>query len=291
MSKIVGVLFSGGLDSTYLLWKNLKEGNHVIPIYIEISNNINKSILEKNRVKLLHEKFSKEFNKDKYLLRDINYAVTVGVNASEDSLYFKQIPIWIFGAIFLQSMHFDEIQIGYVMNDDAISYLDEIKKIYNSYKGILDSITPLSFPLTKMKKIQMACELPREYLDLVVSCENPHIVDGKKSKIIEYEPCCDCPACRRVISEGYLRYSASQKMYDKFEELRIVREFYYKGFSVLDGNGENVSNLASLSKFEPYQLSFDFDNNLNEKDVDSHFKFLSAKFKFLSAKEDEYGQE
>lgn len=37
--KKVGVLFSGGIDSTYLIWKNLKEGNYVIPFYVEIINN------------------------------------------------------------------------------------------------------------------------------------------------------------------------------------------------------------------------------------------------------------
>ena len=53
MSKKVGVLFSSGLDSTYLVWKNLKDGNTVVPIYIEIENNKRKTILEKNRIKLI----------------------------------------------------------------------------------------------------------------------------------------------------------------------------------------------------------------------------------------------
>lgn len=47
MNKKVAVLFSSGLDSTYLIWKNLNEGNEVFPIYITISNNENKTILEK----------------------------------------------------------------------------------------------------------------------------------------------------------------------------------------------------------------------------------------------------
>ena len=50
MSKKVAVLFSGGLDSTYLVWKNLKDGNEVQPIYIEIQNNKVKSTIEKNRI-------------------------------------------------------------------------------------------------------------------------------------------------------------------------------------------------------------------------------------------------
>jgi len=57
--KKVAVLFSGGLDSTYLVWKNLNEGNIVYPIYIEIENNITKTILEKNRIELLYKEFYK----------------------------------------------------------------------------------------------------------------------------------------------------------------------------------------------------------------------------------------
>ena len=32
--KTVGVLFTSGLDSTYLVYKNLEEGNNVILLYI-----------------------------------------------------------------------------------------------------------------------------------------------------------------------------------------------------------------------------------------------------------------
>lgn len=50
MSKKVAILFSGGLDSTYLVWKNLKEGNVVLPIYVEIENNEVKTTMEKKIV-------------------------------------------------------------------------------------------------------------------------------------------------------------------------------------------------------------------------------------------------
>ena len=64
--KRVGVLFSGGLDSTYLVWKNLKEGNTVVPIYLEIANNEDKSKLEKNRIELLRKVFNKLHSKGRH---------------------------------------------------------------------------------------------------------------------------------------------------------------------------------------------------------------------------------
>ncbi len=130
--KKVAVLFSSGLDSTYLVWKNLKEGNIVTPIYIEIQNNEVKTIIEKNRIKLLYDEFSKEFNGssnyDDHKIMPIQYLLSTSVHANEDSLHFKQVPIWIFALVFSQGLNVDEIQIGYVSNDDAIPYLSDIKK-------------------------------------------------------------------------------------------------------------------------------------------------------------------
>ena len=156
-SKKVGVLFSGGLDSTYLIWKNLKEGNTVVPFYFEIENNGKKPMLEKNRIELLRNEFNEEFDgKVEY----INYTLKIQVIESSSTLHFKQIPIWILGLLFGQDKGLSEIQIGYVMNDDAVSYLDDIKKIYESYSVISDELISITFPLYKYKKWQMLEELP-----------------------------------------------------------------------------------------------------------------------------------
>ena len=58
-------------------------------------------------------------------------------NSSNDLLSFKQIPAWILGIIYCGELsNVDEVHIGYVMNDDAISYLSEIKKVYNSFQNM-----------------------------------------------------------------------------------------------------------------------------------------------------------
>ena len=134
MQKKVGILFSGGLDSTYLIYKNLKEGNIVVPIYIEILNNENKSILEKNRIELLHKEFCKEFNTEHYLynnkLKDIKYVLKYELNFCDNTLYFQQMPIWILGLVNSQCLDIDEFQIGYISNDDVVAWVNEILKTY-----------------------------------------------------------------------------------------------------------------------------------------------------------------
>jgi|ERR1035437_852605 7-cyano-7-deazaguanine synthase in queuosine biosynthesis len=254
MSKKVAVLFSGGLDSTYLVWKNLTDGNEVLPIYIEIENNKTKTILEKNRTKLLVE----EFRKDKDFenkIRDVKCILKVNVEANEDSLYFKQLPIWMFGMIFSQSMDVDEIQIGYVCNDDAISYLEDIQNIYKSYQNVCEPMKPLVFPSTKMKKQQMAHKLPKLYRDLIFSCENATIIGSQDAEIINYEPCCECVPCKNIIASNYYDLGEYPEIYKKRLINLHVLALLNEGFKILDKDGNNFQCLDKFEyKKEPYQL-------------------------------------
>ena len=122
-SKRVGVLFSGGLDSTYLVWRNLEDGNEVVPIYIEISNNENKSKLEKNRIEALWKLFDDVYGNK---IDRIVYSIKIDINAA-DNLTFKQVPVWVSGLVYSQNHGVQELQIGYVGGDDAIGHLDDIK--------------------------------------------------------------------------------------------------------------------------------------------------------------------
>lgn len=264
MSKKVAILFSGGLDSTYLVWKNLKDGNQVLPIYVEIENNDVKTILEKNRIELLYKEFSKEFNSTEThekKIENIHYGISVMVHANEDSLHFKQIPIFIFAGVFIQGMKIDEIQIGYVSNDDAISYIDDIKNIYNSYQTISKPMKPLVFPLTKKTKWQMVEELPKQYMELIFSCENANIIGSEDVELIEYEPCCECAPCKRIIASDYYNTDEYPDNYKK-GLIKIHAKYLHKNnYKVIDEEGINY--LEEMSKLEPqkkpYQLTIDFD--------------------------------
>lgn len=262
MSKNVAVLFSGGLDSTYLVWKNLMDGNVVYPIYIEIENNKNKTIIEKNRIELLRKKFDDEFGDN---ITNINYIINVGImNTSDDTLLFKQIPVWLFGLMYIQGMDIDEIQIAYVIKDDAISYLDDIQNIYKSYQPICDEMIPLKFPLFKMMKDEMANSLPKEYLDLIYSCENPLNIGNESDVIISYDACCKCVPCKVIISSEYYGIGKFPKNYDNY----LVEQYVYKlnrlGYNVVDSKGADYYNTKNRAvEPTPRQLTIDFGDDFN----------------------------
>jgi hypothetical protein len=106
-----------------------------------------------------------------------------------DGVGFKQLPFWLMAGMFVSRV--DTLAIGYLMNDDAISYLDEIKKAWNAMQFIRHDKVILEFPLMKAKKSEISTELPGEFLQHVVWCELPKKTpDG-------FEPCGHCDPCKR----------------------------------------------------------------------------------------------
>ena len=230
LKKNVAVLFSSGLDSTYLMYKNLEDGNNVLPIYAQILNNENKTKIEKQNVKMLyhlfHEKYSNQIERPLFVSE-------VNIHGSHD-LMFKQLPIWIFSILYLPFSEIDEIQIAYVMNDDAISYIDDIKKLFRAHKFLHRCKQPkLVFPLTKIDKGTMMDRLPDNYKQYMTSCECPellpyHMKVNKPSieKLQYYRPCGNCVPCQRIIKDR-LRYNSiySKMINDYYDQMYFGSRF------------------------------------------------------------------
>lgn len=254
MHKRVVILFSGGLDSTYLVWKNLKDGNTVFPVYINICNNGEKSILEKNRVELLYHEFNNEFGD---LIHSIKHGMDVSIiSTNSDALVFKQVPIWLLGVLYSQ-YNADEIQIGYVMNDDVVSYITDIGNIYKSYSVIMDKMLPLKFPLLKKSKYEMVDELPNNYLNLIVSCENPIIIGSRTAKHLQYEPCCDCGSCRRIIYSDYYGTHKFPSNYNIKMNRNMELNMIMKGYKLISPDGVEIKSCETECKI-PIQLEIPF---------------------------------
>lgn len=198
--KKVAILFSGGLDSTYLIHKNLSDGNAVTPIYITIENNVDKVKIEFERANKIWNLLLNKFN---LYERTLQESIKVNVVNCSNNLMFSQVPIWILGALYSVSCSsFDEIQIGYVNGDSSIPFISDFVKIWNSYKSISsEKLPPLVFPLTKKQKDQLWCELPDEIRQLTYFCESPRGT----------EDCGNCASCERYKYEKiFYRYDRNE---------------------------------------------------------------------------------
>jgi len=196
--KNILVSFSGGLDSTYLVYKNLKEGHKVTGIYTKILNNKIKIDVELQQSNQITELFQKEFP-DQFTLEQ---GIDIMVYGYCD-LYLKQIMIWIMSSLYHGSKY-DEVHIGAVMNDDLISYIPDVKKTWKSFEFLSQDLPKLRFPLSKLPKWEIVEQLPLQYKELVVYCEDPKIIKrigGKNPRII-FENCGHCNPCSRYQYES-----------------------------------------------------------------------------------------
>ena len=234
--KNVMVLFSGGIDSTYLVYKNLKEGNIVFPVYIDFENNYEKGLIEKQQIDILYNMFSKGFPGK---IREPEKGVkcyTEHCNISTPQLPFQIISI-IYSQYFFKV---DEVHIGYIKNELSEDGAFDIQRAYHSFKGLIfdahnnDKKMPeLVFPLKDMSKKVITHFLPEEYLQETFSCEVPVVkgvifnaITGKffgkpkkdKNGRIIFKNCNACHAC-------YTQKEEIPDFYDKKEHTKHTRRF------------------------------------------------------------------
>jgi len=196
MRKDILIPFSGGLDSTYLIQKALEAStdNHVYLIKFEIGNNITQTKMENKARDIIYNYFKERYgNRVEFNRAQMKVDIKVGDLYSATLI---QPVLWIMGcSIFSSSI--DEIHLGYVMGDDAISYLPEIKRLYNAYKPFIHTYVRrpvLKFPLIKIKKTHIWNMIDDKLKKMISTCENPLIHDDVLSH------CGKCKSCKTMIN-------------------------------------------------------------------------------------------
>ncbi|MDR1902481.1 MAG: hypothetical protein LBQ88_09405 [Treponema sp.] len=208
MNKNILQALSGGFDSTCLLIKNLENGDHVYPVYIKASSvdPVKRQIELKVIKELLANPEIKTHN-----LHDL---ITVPLHMRNiDGIFSFQPVLWTLGLfceVKKRRDFYDEVHIGYIMNDSAVSYLGEIKRIWRSFFSLsfpeYNKIPELEFPLVKYSKEMVINKLL--YFQNTVAyncwtCERPSVLYERKKKnhggreqIIEH--CGRCAPCKKI---------------------------------------------------------------------------------------------
>lgn len=245
MKKVV-VLFSGGLDSTYLVYDNLRKGNIVIPVYTNIENNESIQKHERRAVDILHEEFEKEFGT---MIHRVENPLDIKISASH-SFALPQIPLWVFSAFCTNLDRVDEVQVAYVMKDDAISYLNEIKRLFNLTKQFMVrwknyQKVKVTFPLSKTSKYEIARDLPERYFKHTYFCEYPNVNERGEHT----SDCGECSSCESVKKENlFYSYPRNKKPEtEKFTARSVLGKFEH----------EYDPNQLKLSLFEDQEVELE----------------------------------
>lgn len=141
------VLYSGGFDSTSIIIRHLEKGEIVYPYWVDINQHLNERIIAELTINKLREKFP-------YLLHSLSNIGGVTRGSSWESRCLNQQQVVAFFSSFIDfetRQSAKAVEIGYCMNDCALSFLDELVAIYdkaNVLKGEgYENLAPLTFPV------------------------------------------------------------------------------------------------------------------------------------------------
>ena len=141
--KHILLFFSAGGDSTYLMYKNLKEGHIVTPVYVKNLRNKQKFDVEYLQIRKLLTLFSKKFPNQVYKL---NERGTIYMRQSSHVTNASVLG-WILMAANLQdpSLH-TEVQIGLIDNYNVNSSQDFLDVYDLDEEFNWENIKPSRFP-------------------------------------------------------------------------------------------------------------------------------------------------
>jgi len=180
------VPWSGGLDSTCLISNLLSKGHTVDALY----TNINDDAQDKRQLNAVQTMCKEYFFRYNLALKIYPIAgLALNPVGANSRIALQQVPAHIFNILKYIDDH-DYVALAYVMNDDAISFLNDIKKIYYSYQGISNKSLPrMLFPFSKYNKRMVFDMLPTELEQHITWCESIH-----------RDRCGVCPSCKRMES-------------------------------------------------------------------------------------------
>ena len=191
------VLFSGGLDSAYLVYNLLKEGKtnlvlvHCQPHYIDQK----KLKLEKIAIDKLIKFYKNEFENCNIRLEYIKTDIETKLNGYDLKEYsiirgYPQPIAWLFNVLFLAGGQESNVYIGFNGNDDMVNFKKDFDKVVNSVNKFFKNKIELKMPLMNKSKNEIIYEcISKGMFELSHWCETPEYNDKN---------CNHCNCCEEV---------------------------------------------------------------------------------------------
>jgi 7-cyano-7-deazaguanine synthase in queuosine biosynthesis len=200
-------LVSGGFDSTAMIHRALVDGHRVTPLYVSTIIHENQKKHEQQALKTILYYLSTKYGE---LISNRPTVLELGsLQSSKAGL--QQPPLWLYGA-FLESQQditYDEVWVGYITEDHALSYSDEIKNLWKALNAFTppfaNKIPELKFPMMKWLKydtINYVVEKMPEVFYAIQYCEFPK-EDGTT--------CGTCHSCKKAEEAGLELFEAKAK--------------------------------------------------------------------------------
>ncbi len=180
------VMWSGGLDSTALIWHYLERGYTVSAGYIAFRANVGKTAAELRAI----DRMLPFLNRRRFSFKGVIgwFRWNYGMN---DNLHRGPFPIVGITYSAMLNEKFDEMALGMVREDNvSAAELKAFRNLYRALRPLQITRNRLVFPLRKKSKTQLFRTLPPELRRHIWTCDR--ILTARQRN-----PCGKCPRCRR----------------------------------------------------------------------------------------------
>lgn len=217
MDKCPLILFSGGLDSTALVYRRLQEGPCDV-MYADGGQSVFKIQAELKARRKIIEYLNTVCP---YKVRQ-DYRIDQHVSlASSPDLRYSQPAAWLFIALMIAdpSKH-SSVQVGYVYDDGGFCrWLPNIERAWVELQSFSrwGGPIPLEFPLIDIPKVQLLAAIDPELINMIWVCEQPKYDEPTKQ-------CGKCGPCRKALAVlAEYKETYGHTIYSKLLTTRVAR--------------------------------------------------------------------
>lgn len=213
-SKVL-IPWSGGMDSTYLVYKAIMAGCEVTTAYYEIENNsikVKAELKARNEMMDYFRTLASEHG-TRYYDRGTIFKMNTGGGFNISPIgVFSQTPLWVLASAYYAA-DYDCVAMGFVQGDETISWQKEYIHLFDAYKKIRRDFTEpskvkLIFPISRTKKDAIHYLLPIELKYKTWTCEDPINIENSL-----YECGCCLPCKTHLANTQQLNYPAPTEDY------------------------------------------------------------------------------
>ena len=229
-TKVVGLLYSGGKDSTCRLLELLERGENVVPIVNTFNSHYSTSLLLRDITTIYNLSKIYETKKLKGKLYKPKFLTYLSWNFDDDFIGLTQQPYNMMALITLGKKFLNNckrIECCLINGDNGVSYISEMTKLYktamkfnyNIANGSVKTIPPLVFPYTKIIKDDIVENLDRRldnifhdklFYTIIPTCQEIYIhsikiafSNDKYWLYISLKNCGKCAYCKTHTSGYY----------------------------------------------------------------------------------------
>ncbi|BAQ02669.1 QueC-like queuosine biosynthesis [Ralstonia phage RSL2] len=219
MAKKPLLVFSGGMDSSYMLWRALQEGD-VYTCYIKAHQSPDKIPMELAARKKIIAFFEKKTGNrvlsdtivnlgDAVLVKEVDpadgYTKKSWNNHIPDHT-FAQAPLWQFGLQYAADGNkHSKVCMGIVMGDQISMHLGDLAAAWKHTSAFARyEQVPMEFPLMYHTKDRILKEMPKEIIPHLWICELPEPAGDDQPDDVKFVPCERCVACETMAKTVFI---------------------------------------------------------------------------------------